>query len=141
MQNLSTVEDKERISVECQQPDNLHQLKKKRNVLNVMTLPSEPLGVQKTLRRCLLQTPCEDVMKMCGFAKSVIQVRRLCLVFQNMWKMSLFGFPNVQKTLIKDIFICSWERADDCNKTLEILLRNLGGHNVPAMFRTCLQCQ
>ena len=56
-------------------------------------------------------------------------------------KTSLFGFPNVWETLIKDIFVWSWERADDCNKidvfvrfleraddcnkTLEIFLLNL----------------
>ena len=29
------------------------------------------------------------------------------------------------KTLIKYVFVWFWERADDCNNTLEILLLNL----------------
>ena len=33
-----------------------------------------------------------------------------------MWKMSLLGFPNVWKTLIKDIFVWSCEHTHDCNK-------------------------
>ena len=78
-------------------------------------------------------------------------IRKKCYIR----KTSLFGFPNVWKTLIKDIcvwsceyaddsnkigvFLRSCECADDCKKILAMLLLNLKITNVVKISRDRLK--